>query len=243
MDLKINLDIQNLKTVYEDYKQYLIPIGTILASFLILFLIVFPQFRLISDTQEKRDEEKVKLSILNANLANLESISESDLTNDLFIVTAALPIQKNFEAVLGAVSSAANASGVFLGDYQFQVGDITRPPVAGGGKYPSIEINLNINANVEGTIRFMEEIYRTVPLVEIKGVNVSGENTVISLVFFFKPLPPKGLDPSLKFRIITQKDKDLMNLISKYNNINSQSSLELSPSLVPSPISSPSPAL
>ena len=75
MDLKINLDIQNLKTVYEDYKQYLIPIGTILASFLILFLIVFPQFRLISDTQEKRDEEKVKLSILNANLANLESIS------------------------------------------------------------------------------------------------------------------------------------------------------------------------
>lgn len=219
MDLKINLDIESLKTVYQDYKNYLIPLGIIFVCIVLLIMIILPQLTLISDTQQKKEEEVNKLNILNTNLVQLESINDGALSDYVSTVTLALPIQKNFESVLGAISSAANVSGVLVGDYQFQVGDISHPPKAGGGKFPSIEISLSLTSDVDSTLRFMDEIYRTVPLAEVKGVSVSGDSTTIDLVFFFKPLPPSGIDPTIQFRKITPKDKNLLNEIFKYNNV------------------------
>ncbi|MBI2421139.1 MAG: hypothetical protein HYV38_03585 [Candidatus Levybacteria bacterium] len=217
MDLKINLDLESLKTIYLDYKPYLIPVVTILACILIFILIIIPQLNLLSDNRAKREEEINKLNILRKNLSIVSGVQDSELKNNLSLASKALPVNKDFEAILDAVSSAANISGVAVGDFEFSVGDITNPPKA-QKKFPSLEIDLSLATNTDGMIRFIDEVYRTVPLVEASNVRVAGNSATVVLVFYYKPLPPLNLNPAIQFKDLDKNDVETLNKISSFNN-------------------------
>jgi hypothetical protein len=136
---------------------------------------------------------------------------------NLQIVSVALPPNKDFSGVLDGISVAANKSGVFLGDYEFQVGNISTPSIS-IQSFPSLQITLKINGGVSGVTRFITELYKTVPLSEVSSVKVSNSDSEITALFYYKPFPPLGFNSSLPINTVSPQGLSVINTLSSWNN-------------------------
>src|ERR1035437_2119042 len=163
MKKKVNIDSTTFWFLYRRYKEYLLPVGVIIACVLLSLLVIIPQFQNFLNTQQQAKAESNKLVILKNNLNFLTNMDESQMDSQLQIVSGALPPNKDFEGILNGISVAANKAGVFLGDYEFQVGEITKPSL-NIQSFPSLQLSLTINGGVSGVTRFMTELYKTFPL-------------------------------------------------------------------------------
>ena len=76
MNKKVNLSTEVLKTIYEENKRILIPIGVILVSILLIIFFVLPQANGYFKKQELIKEEQGKLNNLSDNKEEiLEGVS------------------------------------------------------------------------------------------------------------------------------------------------------------------------
>jgi len=218
MKKKVNIDSTTFWFLYRRYKEYLLPVGVIFVCILLFLFVIIPQFQNFLDTQQQAKVESSKLAILKNNLNLLTNMDESQMDSQLQIVSGALPSNKDFEAILNGISVAANKSGVFLGDYEFQVGDITKPSL-NIQSYPSLQLSLTINGGVSGVTRFMTELYKTVPLSEITSVKVSNITSEITALFYYKPFPPLGFNSSMPINPISQQGLSTIANFSSWNNV------------------------
>jgi len=217
MKKKVNIDSTTFWFLYRRYKEYLLPVGVILVCILLFLLVIIPQFQNFLDTQGQAKSEANKLIILKNNLNLLTNMDESQLDSQLQIVSVALPPNKDFEGILNGISVAANRAGVFLGDYEFQVGDITKPSL-NAQSFPSLQLSLTINGGVSGITKFMAEIYKTVPLSEITGVKVTSTTSEITILFYYKPFPPLGFNDSTPINSVSSQGLSTISNLSSWNN-------------------------
>ena len=157
MNKKVNLNAEILKTIYEENKEFLLPIGVIFTSILLLIFFIFPEFNGYFQKREAVLMEQEKLNNLKESLSAISSIDDSILSQDLEIVSRALPPNKDFAAILNAISQAASVTGVSLGDFEFQIGDITKTNTTPAST-PSIKISLNITADTLSTVAFLKKL-------------------------------------------------------------------------------------
>lgn len=218
MKKKVNIDSTTFWFLYRRYKEYLLPVGIIFACILLFILVIVPQFQNFLDAQQQAKAESDKLVILRNNLNLLTNMDESQMDSQLQIVSAALPPNKDFEGVLNGISVAANKAGVFLGDYEFQVGDITKPSL-NIQSFPSLQLLLTINGGVSDITRFMKELYKTVPLSEITDVKVTSTTSEITVLFYYKPFPPLGFDNSAPIKPVSQQGSSAISNLSSWNNV------------------------
>ena len=61
---KINIDFENLLALYKHYKEFLLPVGVILASTLVIIYVVFPQIQQYFNSQDLIKAEQQKLDAL-----------------------------------------------------------------------------------------------------------------------------------------------------------------------------------
>lgn len=230
MKKKVNIDSTTFWFLYRRYKEYLLPVGVIIACILLFLLVIIPQFQNFLDNQQQAKTESNKLIILKNNLNLLNNMNESQVDSQLQIVSAALPPNKDFEGILNGISVAADKTGVFLGDYEFQVGNITKPSLS-IQSFPSLQLTLSINGGVSGVTRFMGELYKTVPLSEITAVKVSNATSEITILFYYKPFPPIGFDNSVPINSVSQEGLSTVSKLSSFNNVGgvSQAVLQSSP--------------
>jgi len=218
MKKKVNIDSTTFWFLYRRYKEYLLPVGVIFVCILLFLLVIIPQFQNFLDTQQQAKAEASKLAILKNNLNLLTNIDETQTNTQLQIVSGALPPNKDFEGILNGISIAANKAGIFLGDYEFQVGDITKPSL-NIQSFPSLQLSLTINGGVSGVTQFMTELYKTFPLSEITDVKVSNTISDITLLFYYKPFPSIGFSDSAPITPISQAGTAIIANLSSWNNI------------------------
>ncbi len=218
MKKKVNIDSTTFWFLYRRYKEYLLPVGVIFACILLFFLVIIPQFQNFLDTQQQVKAESNKLIILKNNLNLLTNMDESQMDSQLQIVSGALSPNKDFEGILNGISVAANKAGVFLGDYEFQVGDITKPSL-NIQSFPSLQLTLTIYGGVNGVTRFMTELYKTVPLSEITDVKVTSTTSEITALFYYKPFPPLGFNNSAPINPVSQAGLSTIANLSSWNNV------------------------
>lgn len=218
MKKKVNIDSTTFWFLYRRYKEYLLPIGVIFACILLFFLVIIPQFQNFLDTQQQAKAESNKLIVLKNNLNLLTNMDESQMDSQLQIVSGALSSNKDFEGILNGISIAANKAGVFLGDYEFQVGDITKPSL-NIQSFPSLQLTLTTYGGVNGVTRFMTELYKTVPLSEITEVKVTSTTSEISALFYYKPFPPLGFNDSAPIIPVSQQGLSTIANLSSWNNV------------------------
>lgn len=235
MKQKINIDTTTFLFLYGRYKEYLLPIGVILASILLFLVVIIPQFQNLLDSQQQAKVESGKLLVLKNNLSLLTNLDESQTDSQLQIVSRALPPDKDFGGILTAISSAANRSGVSLGDYQFQVGDISKPSL-NVQSFPSLQLALTINGGMDGVLKFLTELYKSVPLSEVTSVKVNNTTSEIVVLFYFRPFPPSGRDENAPINPVSQADLSTINNLSSWNN----ASFVVQPAVQTSSSSSPS---
>lgn len=216
MNKKVNLDLNTILVVYKKNKDLIIPILVIAVCILIFAKVIIPQVLNFSSVQEEVRLEANKLTTLKNNLTFLTNLDQKTLDSQFETVSQALPPGKDFAGILNSISAVANLAGVSVGEFEFQVGDLTKPPQLGLKRFPSLEIVINIDGGVNGAEKFISELYKTVPLAEVTGVKVSGETGILTLSFYFKPYPPIGFNDNAPIRHLSDKDQNLINTISAW---------------------------
>lgn len=228
-----NVDTQTLKDLYAAYKQFSVPIFMIIVSFFLIFFALIPQFQDLLTTFSQRSEAVQKLQILKSNLSLLGTTDESDLDSKLAVVLRALPAEKDFESVLTTISSVGNTSGVSLGNFEFRVGDLAGTS-SGNDAFPSLGITLIINDGAVGASRFMSNLAESLPLSEVKKIDVNADSTTLFLVFYYKSLPNAKTSSDIKIVPVSAKQSELLGQLLSWDDNRS-----LAPSISPSDLNSP----
>lgn len=216
---KFKIDKDTVLFLYKKHRDYIMPIAIIIVSLLLLVKVILPQIENLSVRQQEVKAEKDKLDVLRNNLTTLNGISNDALDKEVSLTTSALPIEKNFAGVLNAVTISANKAGVLLGDYEFQVGDLSKDTTI-GKNLPSLQLSLSVNGGVSGAIKFIAELYKSLPLSEISNIEISNSSSVIVVVFYFKPFAA-GASVSSSLPQISKNDSASLSQISTWNNGNS----------------------
>lgn len=214
-----NLDLKVFKELYTAYKQYSVPVLMMLASALLIFFALIPQFQDLLATLGRRGQEQEKLQVLKNNLNLLSATNEKDLDAKLSTALKALPVDKDFESVLTNISSVVNRSGVSLGSFEFRVGDLESKAL-GNDLLPSLALTLALNDGVSGVSRFMTNLAESLPVSEVKKVDVNINFATISVAFYYKSLASVSIQPDLKIIPLSVKQTELLSKLSSWNEMN-----------------------
>ncbi len=227
MDLNINFsNSTTFRILYLKYKEYILPSIFGLLGILIFFYFTLSNIQNYQNEKSDLQNAENTLSILNKNLNIATSLSTNNLDNYTNTVTSALPQTKDFEGILNSIADAENKSGVSLGDYNFQIGDLKTNLV----NQNSIGINLTILGGATQVEEFLGAIKNELPLNNITQITIQGVNTsLITVSFYYDPTTTVAFNPVLPLSTLSTDDlktiRDLSVFNSNFYNISSQSGI------------------
>lgn len=236
--LKHLFDENTIKILYHRHKAYVPSVVAILLSFVLFFFVILPQVQYVFSLHDKEKEVKDRIGVLEKNIRFLSSINETDLESKLKVVSLALPPEKDFTTVMSGISQASAVAGVSIGDFIFQLGNIssnTSPSTSKASNnsakaeinVPSIEITLNISGGLDSTKRFVEELSKGFPLSDVKSIQLNGNSAKVSIAFFYRPFPPLQLDGGTEISPLSQKDEALIQTLSSSVNLQPLQDLQI----------------
>lgn len=229
---KINIDTNTLVVLYSHYKEFFLPVGFILVSILLFIFFIIPGVQNYFNTQEQAKSETQKLVTLKNNLNTLSSMDDNQLNQNLTVLSAALPSNKDFAGVINAINSDAALTGVSVGDFEFNVGDLSQTSNQGSGQYPTLQLNVNLNGNTNAILQYLQLLSKTVPLSEVSSIKIGSNFATLTILFYFKPFLASNISDESPVSPLSAKDQALISQISKWNNSSPLNSL---PTLLGSP--------
>ena len=112
---------------------------------------------------------------------------------------------------------AAYKTGVSLGDFDFQVGDLSNTS-GSVTSVPTLNMDLHITGNINQMSDFISELNKTVPLSEVVGIKGDVESSVVTTIFYYKPFPTFTLNENIQIKTLSASDLNLISQFSKWNN-------------------------
>lgn len=186
--------MKELEKIYRKRKKQVLPLALTFAGFFILFRIVVPQWTDIVDAQDLVSKKKESITSKQQNIQFLNSIPDAKIENDFNTVTTALPTQKDIILIYTELVDAAARANVVLGGFSVNLGGIystekvrekTKESIIG---IPIINILISVSGPTNSLKRFADELYQSIPLLEIVGVNMSESEARYDVNFFYKPI-------------------------------------------------------
>lgn len=206
-----------LKELYERYKEFLLPVALIFISLFLLFKFVLPLGGTIVSNKQARDDAMRDLNIVESNYKLVSSSDAQALEQDSEVLTQALPLEKDFAGILAAISGAGISSGVSVGNFEFQVGDISSTESNTGGK-TSLQLLVNIQGDAQSIISFVNKINESLPLAEVNSVDFNQAGAVVNISFYYKPLNKADIADNIPLRNISAKDRELVTNLQRFQN-------------------------
>jgi len=216
METGLNIDLATLKFLYKRYKEFTIPAVVILVCFILLIKFIMPQFQAVFSLSREAKKDLRSLSVLKNNLNVLSRLNDSALNPQLQIVNAALPTNKDFIGIINAISFASSIAGVSVGDFALQIGDILNVPTD-NNKFSSISLNLSINGSIDDINKFIEALYKTLPLSEVSSINMGNTSSSVAVSFYYKPLPPISYSDGAPINLIPNSGLKIIDTLSNFN--------------------------
>lgn len=187
--------MNDLKHSYRKNKQKILPIIFGLVGFFVIFRIILPQWTDIQDVQQLISTKLSTVSAKDSNVTLLNSMPNETVDSNYNLVATALPIQKDVVLIFSELNNVSAKTNVKLGGFSLQVGGIysnNKTAALSGGKtqgisgIPYLTILINVSGDNDNLKQFAEELYKSIPLVEIKDINISKNNAQYNVNFFFK---------------------------------------------------------
>jgi Tfp pilus assembly protein PilO len=176
-----------LRIIYFTYKEYLVPLGVLLFSFVLLLFIVIPQFQEYLSIHNQEVATQAKIAGLQKNIKLLSSVNQAEEEKNYQIATTALPSKKDFIGVLQAISKASINSGVSVGDFSFIVGDLSAKSLTTGDS--SFRLSLTVGGGISSLEKFVEELSKVSPIAEITFIKIGDSSSSVDIIFYYKPVP------------------------------------------------------
>lgn len=219
MNEKVNADLRSLKFIFERNKPYILPSIIIMVCIVLFFQFVIPQFRILQSAQEEAKQASLNLQTLKENLNILTNIDEKSLDEKLKILNLALPLSKDFSGILNSIYYASQKTGVSLGDFSLQIGDLHDTKKK--DDYPSIDLIVPVTANAKGVNNFVAILNKTVPLSEVTVIKIRNVSSSIKLSFYYKSLGFSNLKEDIRISPLTQKGLEIINKLNLFENVSS----------------------
>ena len=232
---KFNLTTLEASALFAKYKEYLVPVGVILVSILIIFLILLPQIQQFFSSEQTLKRENEKLSILKNNYDFLSNLSDETVDENLNVLSLALPANKNFAGIVNEISTASIESGVTVLNFSFQVGNLTAD-IKEKAKYPTLQLTVRLSGGSIAIANFVGQLYKTVPTAEVTSIKVKGKDASVTILFYYKSFPAQTVSEEEPIAKLTAKENALIQQISSWNNVNFNSESFL-PASLPASIS------
>lgn len=210
MNEKINTDLKSLEVIIDQNKFYIAPVVVILICIALFFQFIIPQYKTLLAVRQEAKEESQKRETLNKNLEVLTNTNEDYLDSQLTILSFALPLNKDFGGILNSIYYASQKTGVDLGSFSIQIGDLSKSEDL--DKFPTIKLEMPVKGDIVAINSFMDTMSKTFPLSEVSSVKIADISSTINLSFFYKPL---GLSDSKENVLINPISKDGLLLIDK----------------------------
>jgi len=204
---------------YKDSKYFSISL-TIISIFvclLLIFKVIIPQAQSYFSIAREVEAQKQRLAALNRNIEFMNNLDKSQLELQFQTSVQALPIEKDFVAVLNLLSETAVRSGVTLNDFTFNVDKVNST-----GPKTSLDLVIKVNGNIDRVKIFMKEVHEKLPIAEIVDINNNLNATFISLKFYYKTYPKLDFNEDELISPISDSDLALIDKLTswKLTNIN-----------------------
>ena len=226
MNEKINADIKSLKFIFERNKSFVLPMVIILTCIILFFQFVIPQFKILLAAQEEAKQASLKLQTLKENLNVLANTDEKTLDEQIRILNLALPLNKDFSGILNAIYYASQKTGVTLGNFSLQIGNLEDTKKK--EDFPSISLLVPVTANAIGVNSFVETLAKTVPLSEVSIIKIKNIVSSVKLSFYYKSLGAQDYKEDSRINPLSQKGIDIINKLSLFENISSLAPVPIS---------------
>jgi Tfp pilus assembly protein PilO len=212
-----HIDINLSRLLYNRYKLFVVPFLVIVVVVGVFIKFNVPGIADLFKSYEVQKSAKLTLEVMKNNLNFLKQMESSRINSQYKAVSKALPINKDFESILNAISDVSNKSGVTLGEFKFAVGSLSKEEEM--GEYTTLNLKVNIVGKVAAVDSFMEKLAKTLPLSEIVKISSQNDISTVTIDFYYKPLKTSKSNDELP--IVQISDKGL-SLISEMTSFVSQ---------------------
>lgn len=214
MKLK-DLSKESLRVFAEENKELGVPI-VVLAIAVILFMVfILPNILSFPSKKGDRDVEVDKLSQIKTAEHILQSTNTTQLNSEVDLVSQALPSDKNFELVLGAIKEAAAKSNTQVIGYQYA--DSGTPQLNSSSSLPSLLFTISVAGGVDQAANFANELYNIYPVSGLKSISMINGISEITTAFYYKPFTSVNATDVALARDKTTSEKKAMQTISQWN--------------------------
>ena len=218
--MKLNLEVSDkkLKDDLKD-KQELIIVVSVFTTAMVLFIIfIVPKLLSFPSRMSERTIEVEKLNQIKKAKTVLEATDQNQLELDLETATKALPTDKNFELVLGAISEAATKSNAIVTDYKYASKSNNTEIVQ--GEYPGLIFSINIAGGIDQAAAFADQLKIVYPISDVKVISYERGISEVEVVFYYKPFTEVDAQDVALAREKTAEEIKALEEVSGWNVFN-----------------------
>lgn len=208
-----HIDIYTIRLLYSRYKGFIIPFIVIIIVIGLFVKVTVPAISDLLKGYEEQKEARLVIENIRRNLNFLQSIDDSSLKSQFKIVTKALPLNKDFDSILKAISDSSNNSGVVLAGFKFNVGKLSNDEVE--SEYPTLKFELSLDGNIYAVDNFIDSLTKTLPLSEIKKIAADTDLSDVTIEFYYKIVKASEGNYTILNTPISEKGLSLIEDLSK----------------------------
>lgn len=216
-----------LKEIYKKRKKQLLPVILFLAAVVIFLRIILPQLSDIGEARSEIGKKEATVTAKEKNLQFLSTIPDEIIENDFRIATIAVPTQKDIILIYTELIDASLRAGVTLGGFSVQLGGVYTKDEGEAAAEQRSQIGVpfvNILVNVAGPSlsvkNFADELYKSIPLVEIVKVNLLDNEAKYDVNFYYKPISLRPQGGSTEILVpLTKEEDDLLKELETWRGV------------------------
>lgn len=204
----------------------------LLISLLLILNIVIPQTQNWFSLREEAIATQARVDTLKKNISYMSGINKTSLENNRQTVIRALPVEKDFESIINAVTASSALSGVSIDDFSFALGPIASSSGAMLKKNNGLDmitITLSLGGNIGNIKNFIAGIEEKMPISEIVSAETGKDGTTISLLFYSKPYRPVNILYTDPIQPVSAANTTLLGKLSSWSKGIMSSSEETPP--------------
>lgn len=215
MKFNKEVDKELIINLYYENKELVLPIFSIVVSFFLFAIFIAPQVLSFPARRTEIAAETLKLNKIKDSEKILSTANVDLINSQVQIVENTFPDKKEFENVLNAISAAANLSNTQIDSYQFQGSKDVKTT---SGSFPSLSFQVNILGDLDQTISFVDQLYKTFPISDVTSIANADNLSTISINFFYSPFSTMEINDRTQIRSMSANEKSTMDKITKWND-------------------------
>lgn len=213
--MKLNINKSSYEESLSDNRELVVTILVFLVSIGLFIFLILPNILSFSSKKSERDIEVSELIKIKEAKRVLDNANQATLDKEAVIVSKVLPADKNFEIILNSISSAAKRSRAQIAGYKFADSAISQPEAAEA--HSKLTFEIDIFGGVDAASNFIDELYKSYPIVDVKDIKFVNEVSSITVEFYYKPFTSVSSGDVALAREKSPEEKKALEVVSEWS--------------------------